>query len=546
MSLLSRHRTIIFVLLALTIQLSVYFFLARHESSITPPNHVHTLHPLDLYYPAIIRESKLGAWTITDPYTTLPTPAIHAYVFFILAGKIAALFRIDPIAMYELSRILGGVFLFIAIYWCMTKLLPKSLHIIALLFALAVDTGPVWTDIVSKPMMQWSAAMSGETLTERAFGLPHHTIGEALGLIVLTLIIRTIKTPTVLLLAVIFLLSFTGTSFAPPYFIILATCLYLPWLLYALATKSIKKTFPPILFSFAGIVLAGLWIKFEFSKGTPWSDYVAVEKAWWPMREVFLKFIQSFSLYYPFVLLLIIFTPHSLKKWPKAIRQTLFLVSCWSILPFGLIVLSALSFFPIANGRIASDVSQVPMSFLATFGVYALWQTIKPFRHAKKFLMTILLLWTGFSLLLSTSYIKRSLEEHIRSRDKEDFGWTLYPTTYLWDGIMALREVPLYSHVMVLPHVGALLPTYFPVHVYSGPPYSYTDWWKKRYTSHRFYTGQMSGSEVDAFLAKNAISYVFYGPEEVMATKTSLFYPDRLEIQYQNPEVTIFKVIQRK
>ena len=108
MAFLSRHRIILFVLLALAIQLTVYFFLIRHEDTITPQGHVHTMHPLDLYYPAIIRQSKLGSWTITDPYTT--PPAIHAYVF-LFSQENRSTFSDDPVMMYELPRIFGGVFL---------------------------------------------------------------------------------------------------------------------------------------------------------------------------------------------------------------------------------------------------------------------------------------------------------------------------------------------------------------------------------------------------------------------------------------------------
>ncbi|MEK7591817.1 MAG: hypothetical protein AAB508_00305 [Patescibacteria group bacterium] len=546
MAFLSRHRIILFVLLALAIQLTVYFFLIRHEDTITPQGHVHTMHPLDLYYPAIIRQSKLGSWTITDPYTTLPTPAIHAYVFFILAGKIAALFQIDPVMMYEFTRIFGGVFLIFSIYWSVTRLLPKSLHLLTLIFALFIDTGPAWADILSKPLAHWSAAMPGASIISRSFALPHHSVSQALGLILLCFIVRAIKSPTARLYPVIGILAFTGTSFAPPFFVILLTCLFIPWLSFSYITKTIKNTLPTIFFASAGIILAGLWIKFEFAKGPPWSDYVSVEKSWWPMREIFVQFIQSFSLYYPFIILLFIFAPFTIKVWPKAMRRILFLIGSWSLLPFGLIVLSAFPWFPIANGRIASDVSQIPMSILSALGVYTLWQTVKTFRYAKNILMTMLFLFLGFSFLLTTSYMKRTLEDHIRFRDKEDFGWIMYPTNKLWDGIMALRDVPSGSNIMVLPHVGQLLPTYFPVHVYAGPPYSYVNWWKRRDMSHKFYTGKMSKDEVDRFLSENNISYIFYGPEEVMATKTSLFYPDKLEIQYQNPEVTIFKVQLRK
>lgn len=547
MTFFARHRLIFLVLAVLTLELSVYLFIVRHEDSITPIGHVHTMHPLDLYYPGIIRQSKLGAWAITDPYTTLPTPAIHAYIFFILLGKLAAFFSLDPIALYEVSKILGGVALVIGIYWCITTLLPKSLRGISLLFALLVDTGPVWTDGIAKSITQWSPAMPGATVIARTFSFPHHTVAEAMGLLLLSLIYRCAKSaPSFFLLPVIFFLAFIGTSFAPPYFVILTLCLFLPWLLYALATKTLKKTFPPILSASLGIVLAGLWIKYEFAKGPPWSDYVFVEKSWWPMRDIFLQFVQSWSLYYPFVILLFILLPFSFNRWSKQLRQILFLSFSWAFLPFGLILLSAFPWFPIANGRIASDVSVIPMSILSALGVYALYQAIKPLRHAKTYIAVLLLLWTGFSLLFSTSYVNQTLKEHVRVRDKDDYGWIMYPTDELWDGIMALRDIPNNSNIMVLPHVGQLIPTYFPLRVYAGPPYSYLNWWIRRDLSHKFYTGKMSKDEVDRFLSENTISSVFYGPEEIMATKTPLLYPDRLSIQYQNSEVTIFKVISRK
>jgi hypothetical protein len=152
-----RHRLIIFTLAVFTITLTCYLFLVHHENSITRAGHIHTMHPFDMYYPSIIRQSKLGAWAITDPYTTLPTPAIHAYIFFILLGKLAAIFSLDPIALYELSKILGAAALIGSIYWCMDSFLPTSLRGIALLLAFAIDTGPVWTNVF-KPIAQWSPA----------------------------------------------------------------------------------------------------------------------------------------------------------------------------------------------------------------------------------------------------------------------------------------------------------------------------------------------------------------------------------------------------
>ena len=52
-------------------------------------------------------------------------------------------------------------------------------------------------------------------------------------------------------------------------------------------------------------------------------------------------------------------------------------------------------------------------------------------------------------------------------------------------------------------------------------------------------------SEADArqVLTDNDIAYVFYGPDEQALTTTSEFYPSLLVPVYNNPTVTVFKVI---
>jgi uncharacterized membrane protein len=52
----------------------------------------------------------------------------------------------------------------------------------------------------------------------------------------------------------------------------------------------------------------------------------------------------------------------------------------------------------------------------------------------------------------------------------------------------------------------------------------------------------MEPDEVRKFLRTYAISYVFFGPEEQYSTLTPTLYPDVLDVIYQNPEVTVYKV----
>jgi hypothetical protein len=542
MKFILRYRSLLFVLIALCAQLAIFFILSHRADAITPPGRVHALYNLDLYYPDFIRQSKMGSWSIFDAHTTLPTPNIYSYIFFVLAGKVAALANIDPVLMYQITRVTGGIAVFLATYWLITLLLPSSLHIVAILFTLIIDTGPQWASLFRVPMWQWTPAMPEQAIIARHFfGFPHHLWGEAMGLALICMILRAIKKPTAFSLISILVLGLLGTSTSPPYFVILTLGLLCPWLLYGLVTKTLKKTAIPVLLAIGAIVAAGLWIKFEFAKGPPWDAFVAVERSWWTTSSILIPFVQSFGIYYPFVILLFILLPFGWKKWPETIQRAVFLTTCWCFLSVPMILLSSYPWFPIINGRIASDLSPVPIGILATIGIYAWQRSSHVFRLPKGLIQTLLFLITGLSFILSSSYIQRYMQEQDALVYQNYQSWTIYMTKNLWNGMMALKGVPAYSNVMVLPSMGEVLPAYFPLRVYSATPHSFSYWAGRRYQSYRFYTGEMNPDELK-FLAENNISYVFYGPEEQAGTTTKTFYPDILEVMYKNPDVTIFTI----
>jgi hypothetical protein len=107
---------------------------------------------------------------------------------------------------------------------------------------------------------------------------------------------------------------------------------------------------------------------------------------------------------------------------------------------------------------------------------------------------------------------------------------------------MALRKVPAWSHILVYPTISIIIPEYVPVRVYQTITSEGYDWNQQLALSYRFFRGDMPWEDLHRLLTDNKISYVFYGPEEKRNTVTPTFYPDVLEIMYQNPEVTIYKV----
>src|SRR5689334_3922201 len=81
----------------LLIQLIAFLFLAFRPFSLTPSDRVYTVIDKNFFYPNLIQQGKDGSWTMIDTHTTLFSPHIYAYLFFIVLGKIAAIGNIEPV-----------------------------------------------------------------------------------------------------------------------------------------------------------------------------------------------------------------------------------------------------------------------------------------------------------------------------------------------------------------------------------------------------------------------------------------------------------------
>lgn len=533
---------LLFFLFVAGIQLGLHQYLVNREILLTPVGHQRALKQLDTYYPDIIRQSKMGRWAVIDAHSTQPTPPVVGYVFFIVAGKIAAVFNIEPVEMYELLRITGSVAVYIATFLLITRFLPQQMQLLSILFTLAIETGPQWSTVFSKPFSQWVAASPTQFILERHFAFPHHLWGEAFGLLLLYLVHRAITTHKKNLYIFIAGIGFFGTATLPSYFVIITAGVLLPWILYALFTKSFKQTFFPVFIAVFSVLLAGLWVKYEFAKGPPWNALVAVEKSWWTNREILIPFAQSFTLFYPFILAFLMCIPKTIRSWSPRLVLAAFLGASWSIVPIVLIVFSKIPWFPVANGRIASNLSPVPFGIVAAIGAFALWQQFKHNTMARIGMRLVFLLYIAGSLVLSRTYFMQTLALQKTIPTDIVVGWTTYPTNAFWNGIIELKKIPPFSHVMMLPRTGEMITAYVPLRVYQTQPLTFTNWIERRQLAGKFYSGTMNPEEVRSFIATNGLSYVFYGPEERFEHPNTKLYPDILSPIFNNEEVTIYKI----
>ena len=167
-----------------SVYLGLWIYVTTNPSRIAPPAYRYTILGKNFFYPSMILQGKDGAWGIIDAHTTRPVQKIYVHTYFILLGKIAAIFGIDAVSMYQIARVLSGVLLFAAVYRIIALLVPPAYRLFALIFSVGIETGPLLTSL-SQIWTTWQPSFENQVTYERFFGLPHHVTGEALGLLLL-------------------------------------------------------------------------------------------------------------------------------------------------------------------------------------------------------------------------------------------------------------------------------------------------------------------------------------------------------------------------
>src|SRR3989338_9120236 len=126
-------------LILFLIQLGLLIYPPPRPYRIAPPGYTYNAIGINFYYPSMIRQAKDGAWGIMDTHSTTQNTTIYAQLFFVALGKIAAVFSIDPITMYQIARITGGLAVFVATYVLIITALPKSIQSLAVFLTLGME-----------------------------------------------------------------------------------------------------------------------------------------------------------------------------------------------------------------------------------------------------------------------------------------------------------------------------------------------------------------------------------------------------------------------
>lgn len=521
------------------LQLSVHLHLSYRPYWIAPPNNTYTVLGKNFYYPSMIYQAKEGAWGIIDTHTTRPTPRVYTQLFFVALGKVAAIFDIHPVAMYQLSQIMGGLFVFLASYWAIRQFVPKRMQPIAVIAVLGVETGPLITDITGS-IMSWPPSFESHIGVLRHFGLPHHTWGEGFGLLFLGVLYQSVHKPSLPRAIGLFLLALITTSVLPPYMITLGLTVMAAWVAWSIFHRSFTKIIGPFALTALTVAASGLWVKLEFAKGSPWTDWTAAEKSWWTHQRLIEQYGASLLLYYPFILLCLLLTVVYWKTWQSKIKLTVLIMTAWVLDPFLYIPLSHYAWFPVANFRLTDGYQYFPAGVLVAIGLWQLHKLITNKAAATGIIAAAVAILTVSSSVLGYVFIKQQYGA------QENFWSNIYPLKSTWQGVLYMEHLPAGSGVLVREYMGEILPAFGNIRVMIGGPHGFPDWGERQWLTNRFFSGELSEAEARTLLSENDIDYVFFGPDErALLTQPTLYTDTLIKPVYTTATVTIYEVQHR-
>ncbi|HUD19133.1 MAG TPA: hypothetical protein VMR81_01700 [Patescibacteria group bacterium] len=531
---LSNTSLLVFIFIVL-LQLVIHVYLQVQPAAMAPHGYVVIPPNDELGYISVIRQTMHGPWTFTEPYTTRPTPEIVIFAPFILGGKIAGLFHIDPVVMYSIIKITGSIAASIATYILILNLLPMNLRVLGLIFTFLVETGPDLAVMFTKPFTSWVAASPGIAIVARQFGYPHTRWGEACALTLLIIFLTTRQKFSYKRIIAVILLSIAGVLFLPSVMVVFSLAVYIPYAITDVIRRRDFRRIFPVIISLCVIGAAGLWTRHELMMGPPWNTFTDFERAWWTTSDVLKQYLQSALLYLPWIAVYVIAGRRKIATAEST--PVPLLMALWICIPVGIIFIEHyLPWFFVANGRIAVDGTNIPFAVLATLGAETLLRVLKNKRIVAN---GMIILFMSVSLFLSFQFVSNFLNAQNYTNDSE-----IYIPLDVWKGFQFLATVPSNSGILTRPTSGMSIPTFADVRSFVGPTASFLDYEDRLNLSWLFYSEKMTEGEAREFLKNNDISYVYFGPEEQLNHGSgSPLYPALLTSVYQVPQVTIYKVL---
>jgi hypothetical protein len=528
-------KPVVITLLLFIIQISIYLNITAAPYRIVPPGTTYNASwGYDAEYVSYIRQGALGYWSVQENRGTRPSPRVYAYPLFILLGKLSAVTGLNPMLVYQLSKIAGGICIFLTTYTLVKVLIPSAAQGIALLLMLGVEVGTYLPVLFSGQGVD--SPLFGMSIAVRHFGLPHHTIGSSLAILFLLTYIFCIDRLTLRRGMGLAILGALSTAFVLPFVLIMSVTMGFSYGILSILRRRFRAYIVPTIIAALAVGLTAAFYRHQYTLGAPWNYMFIIEQYWYKDPEVIIRYLSSLAIYIPVFTISIICIPLYWKKLSWRLRELAILSAVWVVAPVVLIPLCRIISFPVANFRLIDMYTFIHEGLFATVGYCCFSGLLKPVRFKKILFLTVFALTVIPSVVLSVLYMNK-----VTSVMKSNVLFMYIPDDIV-SVIHELSKVPPGSGVLALEDFAEVIADWEPVRVFVGKTPGYPDYWEKIYLTQDFYKGTLPIEKARKFLYDNDISYIFYGPYERAYTSTPVLYPDILTQVALSQTTTLFKV----
>lgn len=491
---------------------------------------------MDYYlYISYIRDSMQGSWVTRNFFAAEANPVSLFYLYFIVLGKIAAVFQITPFLAYHLGRIISTELIITGVYALCSEVLGRRWGLLAAFLGMFSTIPPIraFPHVFAKyiPFEYWSYMGPAGRLDY----LPHHGFGIALLLWTLFFLMRYYRLKKHSGLVPVYIGSFLSGVFFPPAGLVMvfATALTLFVDVLHRIMKKNRIRVKPYLQYVLIILLAALSLgimKLQTMLGFPWSQWKDWDMYIWnDLKGINTLIVLGSAYMLMFSLPAVVY--HLLKG--KSLKYVY--LGVWALLPY--ILLPFTNLIGIGRIRVIFMGNFVPLGIMSVLSVQYLMHILRK-RSISRIIIPLFLI--AFGLLAYPDW-KYSADK-IATPDHMVFYNTTIPASMMKSYEYINNFIPGDSVFLGSGWGANIIPAFAPVKVYCGHETQTRNFWDKEPVIQKFYRGEMNLPEVAEFLKNTKAQYIYYGPMEWQYGMNIPKYNLPLEKIYDSEGVVIFKV----
>lgn len=452
-----------------------------------------------------------GHWLVTEKYYNQPhTPSLFQIVYLYL-GKLGGLGGLGPPQIYHGARIILGFILLLVIGKLVMHIFPSAWSIVAYLLIVTAGSWPILVKLgdTYRFSTHWGGWSVIDSLQRITF-IPHVLLGQIfLVFFVWKFSDKSLKLPKLFMLWNLGLVA--GIIFPPVLITIYAIFVVLS-VIEVITDKSLKllKSFMMGRIGFIVFTLPALLYTQIMFKVEPWKALAVFD-------------IQHRSIlpYAEYALALGPMLPLGLLGLLVALfkkEKRFFPFISW-VLALGLLFFFFEHVPQQSPTRFTQMLINIPLGILATYLFYWLWQIGGRFRRLVKGI-TIIIIITVILLGLSVMFSMVGWKTN-EVKWKREATWLypvgvqlVYPLADFMDGVTYLKNnTKTTDVVLAYEAAGNYIPAYGGNFVYLGHANTPDEDMKLK-IAKEFFSGEMTVDEAKAFLTKENIKYIYFGPQE--------------------------------